>query len=249
MGDLIHKFDKIYKEAEIVLIKSKTSLARLQYDVDYHEITFLKERSVVDTQDYIGANLYITSDENPKNGDWYLATIHSMSGEEIVPQRFFVGSKPCCEIPLGRKIIATTDLLITDESITGKDISRGHAMMVREKDAYYKCLPQPSEEFINFFRKHFNVGNIIKKILLECVFKNNTTIKISYEPTVVVPNYVLKVSDDNTVSTDNFEYFKKEYTSEDMKRCYIEAVKHYKNFGIEPTGDLAQDYLNHLKNK
>ena len=245
MDDLIHNLGKTYKEVELSLITSEKREAKFQYDRDFKKITILKERSIIDTQDYIGANLYITSNERVKDGDWYLAITYSINGTEIMPQRFRVGPKPCGEIPLGRKIIATTDLLVTDEPITGKDISRGHAIMVKEKDAYYKCLPCPSENFIKFFTEN----NLMPKALAEYVIKSNTIFKVSYEQPIITPNYDLKISEDNTISLANFEDFRKEYTASEMKKCYIEAVKHYIKFGIEPTDELAQDYLEHLKLK
>lgn len=247
MEDLININDKKYKKVELSLVISDKHKSKFQYDRDYKKITILKEHSVVDTQDYIGANLYITSNERIKNGDWYLATIYSINGTEIIPQRFFVGSKPCGEIPLGKKIIATTDLLITDESITGKDISRSNAIFIKEKDAYYKCLPKPHEDYLKFFIEKFNSGNTITKILVEYNAKSTTIFKISYENPIIMSNYDLNIDGYNNINIQNYDDSKKEYTSLEMKKCYIDAVKHYVKFGIEPTDDLANDYLNHLK--
>ena len=87
------------------------------------------------------------------------------------------------------------------------------------------------------------------KALAEYVIKSNTIFKVSYEQPIITPNYDLKISEDNTISLANFEDFRKEYTASEMKKCYIEAVKHYIKFGIEPTDELAQDYLEHLKLK
>jgi hypothetical protein len=54
-------------------------------------------------------HLYITTDEEIKEGDWYLATIFGHGTEEVKPLQWSVGTKPCGEQPMGRKIIASTD--------------------------------------------------------------------------------------------------------------------------------------------
>jgi hypothetical protein len=248
-SSLVKKDNKTYRVSEVIIIRSRTNQARIQYDKDCERISYLEKRSVIDTQDYIGANLYFLSDEPVGDGDWYLGKTYSMDGEKISPTQFFVGTKPCAEIPGGKKIIATTDLLTTNEEITGKDISYGRAIYIKEKNAHYKCIPQPSKRYIDFYIEHFNAGHIIEETLIEYEFKSNTVIKVSYENPVLVPYYVLKINEDRTINNASFEDFRKEYTADDMKKCYIQAVQHYIKFGIEPTEDLASDYLIHLQNK
>lgn len=101
-------------------------------------------------------HLYITTDEEIKEGDWYLATIISHNGEEIKPLQWSVGSKPCAEQPLGVKIIATTDDLVTGKVHIG--ILAGTTDGFTE--TYVSKIPQ------DFIEEYCKAGGI-DKVLVE----------------------------------------------------------------------------------
>ena len=59
------------------LLQTETYLAKLQLDRDYGTLTIFDEPCISNGQDFVGANLYITSDENikdvrPHKGKWQL---------------------------------------------------------------------------------------------------------------------------------------------------------------------------------
>lgn len=107
------------------------------------------------TQDYlkeynIQANhLYIVSDEEIKEGDWFLSPLYLNNG--ILQYTFKATAKGNLLKNL-KKIIATTDLpLISDKFSSALPI----------------YLPQPSQSFIDKYITEYNKGNIITDIMVE----------------------------------------------------------------------------------
>jgi len=60
-------------------------------------------------KDTIPQHLYITSDDEIKDGDWYIPCNFSTNNENIIPLKWKSIGNPCNEKPFGKKIIATTD--------------------------------------------------------------------------------------------------------------------------------------------
>ena len=92
-------------------------------------------------------HLYITSNEEIKEGEWYCSPMGIVSiynGIEKLPSNW-------------RKIIATTDELYLSELFpVDNEI---HSLTSR--------LPQPSQQFIEKYIEEYNKGNIITEILVE----------------------------------------------------------------------------------
>ena len=98
------------------------------------------------SNDYIGINqhLYIISDDEIKEGDWFY-NIHS----KIVGRAEFNFGKD----ELAKKIIATTN-----------------SSLWRPSHKYASdviLLPQPSQQFINKYIEEYNKGNVITDVLVE----------------------------------------------------------------------------------
>ena len=94
-------------------------------------------------------HLYIISDDEIKEGDWFY-NIHS----KIVGQAAFNFGKD----ELAKKIIATTDDSL---EIFDKELSDIHSVKVNI------LLPEPSQQFIQKYIEEYNKGNIITDVLVE----------------------------------------------------------------------------------
>ena len=101
-------------------------------------------------------HLYITSDEEIKEGDWFY-----YEAEKTIMQctehNFYFTPELIQNYSNVYKIIATTDKYIT---IDGYDSS--------DEDSIVKCyLPQPSQQFIEKYIKEYNKGNVISDVEVE----------------------------------------------------------------------------------
>ena len=109
-------------------------------------------------------HLYIISDDEIKEGDWFY-NIHS----KIVGRAAFNFGKD----ELAKKIIATTDTsLLIDTYINQGDTVKGDLIIKRGSDYTTGLkgrinLPQPSQQFIEKYIEEYNKGNIIEDVLVE----------------------------------------------------------------------------------
>lgn len=126
----------------------------------------------------INQHLYITSDEQIKEGDWYIDESLKLDSGFINIKQLKVkwGTEPInC-----KKIIATTDKLNTHPNI---------------QDSYRtgNCLPQPSLQFIQAYIEAYNTGNPIVDVMVEYedVRDLDTFINVTeYKPKVDKNNYI-----------------------------------------------------------
>lgn len=114
-------------------------------------------------------HLYFLSDDEIKEGDWYVNfKVNEKNWDEIIPDRVCKAdlnktnefkvhpySKYC------KKIIATTDknLIWLDKSEKNPELARPNGL--------WKCLPEPSEGFIQKFVNAYNSGNPITEVDVE----------------------------------------------------------------------------------
>ncbi len=102
------------------------------------------------------AELYITSDEDIEDGDWFVTgiptvgkSIHKCLGKS---GEFIIGNDEVyCFKYVSKKIIATTDLLITVHRVNS-DSDR---------------VPTIPQSFVNYFVEKHNKGNVIEKVMVE----------------------------------------------------------------------------------
>lgn len=99
-------------------------------------------------------HLYILSDEEIKEGDWYLLVPEDQVKQakiNIAPHRDF------------KKIIATTDssLLLENEEVIAR------AAGFKSSITIWDTLPQPSQSFLEVFVREYNKGNVIKEVMVE----------------------------------------------------------------------------------
>ena len=156
----------------------------------------------------ISQHLYILSDDEIKEGDWY---IHKQSGSYRFQQ--CVGS----HLPMdAKKIIATTDVL----GVVDKDLSKSMGGEVERR------LPQPSSAFIQKYIDAYNSGKPIEKVMVE--YDVDSVIEESSGDTS--PYFLKVIMEDNTIS---IETQKDSWTREEV----VDLLKEVKHF-VESTPNI-----------
>lgn len=97
------------------------------------------------------SNLYILSDDEIKEGDWYENNGVIFRADD----KFDKGNNPN-QNKNNKKIIATTDSSLKIEFKDG-----------RMNGVQTKCLPQISQQFIKHYISEYNKGNQIKDVMVE----------------------------------------------------------------------------------
>lgn len=118
------------------------------------------ETDIPNDKDVTKQHLYITSDDEIKEGDWCIDTVDNNFIFKMTKSFIKDNSnyKDYC-----KKIIATTDSSLT---IGEEDIWKN-----RKDILYPNILPQPSQSFIKKYVEEYNKGNIITDVLVE--YHNN----------------------------------------------------------------------------
>lgn len=104
--------------------------------------------------DKLGANqhLYFLSDEEIKEGDWYISAMKSIISQHNGTEKLPDGWK---------KIIATTDKSLE----ISNNLDYNQLLPNRKDFRFY--LPHPSEQFIEKYIEEYNKGREIKEVLVE----------------------------------------------------------------------------------
>lgn len=186
------------------------------------EMSVKLQSGCVDENYWDGQYLYITSDDEIKEGDW---CINPKGYPEIFGYDFrAVYSRE--EILSCKKIIATTD-----SSLKINATSSGR---------YVKSLPQPSQSFIEKYVEGYNKGNVITDVLVE------------YEDISLLPfnddrlsiwrkSLPIKISKDNTIT---IKKVKSSYSEKELKDKLWEIRKFYQS-----NKDLPYRHVRPLFNK
>ena len=188
------------------------------------------DRPMPNILDSENQHLYFLSDEEIKEGDWYINT-----WGDGLPMLCQVNSKEeaddcnrlkhCC-----KKIIATTDksLVITKDlgEISREDI-----------------LPQPSQSFIEKFVEEYNKGNIIKEVMVEyeisnTVYANGKTVFPLTESMVV---YNPKINPkDNTIT---IRKVKDSWNRQEMIQVVYRALGNLKHLTLMKDSDKVDKWI------
>ena len=132
---------RYYQECEVVMIATEKE-TNIGQDILTGNLLYSSER----VKYLSGYNLYITSNEVIKKGDWFISAgkIHQYKGDKL----------PLIVRCDFRKIIATTDETLYLTFNNGKT------------DLKF-VLPKPSDSFISKYIEEYNKGNIISDVLVE----------------------------------------------------------------------------------
>lgn len=125
-------------------------LGQLIFDNSLKEFRINKNKSwsaSCDTNVLIPQHIYITLDEEIKEGDWYCSPtgiVSQHNGTEKLPDGW-------------KKIIATTDKSLKINLLEG----------IKHAPENWRELPQIPQSFIEYFVDQYNKGNIITDIMVE----------------------------------------------------------------------------------
>lgn len=162
----------------------------------------------------IPQHLYITSDEEIKEGDYVIIK------DKLISQ--FKYKKNTCEEIFCKKIIAPTDnlRLICKDEFGGID---------------NQFFPQPPQQFIEDYIKEYNKGNIITEVEVEYESKN-----ISDDEGFFNLEDILKLNPDNTI---NIKPTKDSWSREEVKKLLFQydtfILNYYtKNQGLPLQKDI-----------
>jgi hypothetical protein len=184
-------------------------------------------------------HLYITSDEEIKEGDW---VIQFDSNNKSYRMKYFyskiVKFEPRKYINYGKgsyifkKIIATTDTSLGIEEAINKANSSpcevGSTGWISIKQA--NLLPQPSPQFISKYIEQYNKGNIITNVLVEYEEFHglNTSLteisSFNNNPVDYGKDYRIKVDSHNQITIKPVQ--PKLYTEEEVKQIAWKAYTH-----------------------
>lgn len=183
----------MFKPTQVVLLPSQNKTNAL-----YWSGQVLYTKSPEDHSRGELNHLYFLSDDEIQSGDWFL-DLHNLDN----PKRCD-NSKLNLKKEQAKKIIATTD-----ESLKVNKFNTGVF-----KDLLYS-LPQPSQEFIDYYVDQYNKGNII------------TRVNVKYEERIVdvitgETTQLLEVNSDNTI---NISPIKDSWNIKEMEDIHVAVVK------------------------
>lgn len=171
-----------------------------------------------DPQPCVHQYLYILSDEEIKEGDWYITSDNKLLQCRKVLMKLIYTYGDYGRNPNGcRKVICTTD-----KSLVMKfDIIGGFETGL--------CLPQPPQSFIEYFVHEYNKGNVVSEVEVEYEQIHWKGTKLSYED-----KFNLKINPkDNTItinklkdmySREELEYLLHRVVNE--SHCGFDRIKH-----------------------
>lgn len=172
MNTLKEQNGKYYQEVEVVMIATKQRHSDIELD---ETLQLATHKGYVNKN---GQHLYIISNEDIKEGDWYVSymlDISDLSNILTVPDtikkanfnntnKFIIElySKYC------KKIIATTDeSLKIDNDITNQTSVIWDKRDIERVIVGSKSLPKPSDSFISKYIEEYNAGRTIANVLVE----------------------------------------------------------------------------------
>ncbi len=151
-------------------------------------------------------HLYIISDEEIKEGDWFYIP-NQMIGFEHICNKF--KDKKTLDSIYTKKIIATTNPELTffpEEDYHGR---------------IKKMLPKFPTDFIEKYVKEWNKGNVIKEVMLE--YDKFDWTENSGSGAKCMSEYQIKLNSNNTVIIHPIE--EKEYTKEIVLNIFLEGIR------------------------
>lgn len=194
-------------------------------------------------------HLYITSNDEPKEGDW----CYDKTFKTIVKINF-IKDRGDTILIAGVNTINTndnyTDLLSNFKKIistTDKSLnSRKWVGVIEGEDTYEEILlPQIHEQFIEYFITEYNKCNVITKVLVEYI-QDLTTLR-TLDNRLQYWDYKIVINSDNTINIKLIEV--KTYTSKEVEQLCRDAWQVGYNVGCydeaSPSGRTSNDWIRH----
>lgn len=171
-------------------------------------------------------HLYILSDDEIKDGDWFLDTGMDNKPLSSGPWQLKGISSEIGAPTDAKKIIATTDRSLTLETYDSSDEGSSCGKMY---------LPKPSDSFIKKYIEEYNKGNQISDILVEYAHITDFAYQDEYQ---------LKVSSDNTIT---IRKVKDSWNREEMRQLaiYFKAIggNEKDNCWLSHHDDMFKNYI------
>ena len=189
---------KYYQECEVVMLATNTKSTfkgQVVIGAGNHLFNALETN---DIGSLVAQHLYITSNEEIKEGDW----CYNSKRKSIELGKYMIGTN---EFIFCKKIIATTDTSLT---------------IIDYVDCEYP-LPQPSKQFIQKYIEEYNKGRVISEVEVEYedkflgYFPNITATGTGSEPKYKIQP---KLNPDNTI---NIKPIKDSWSREEMFDCWL----------------------------
>jgi hypothetical protein len=200
-----------FKRTKVVML-STNEKASLLLGTSKGGLLIKSNRGVSNSTHLKNQHLYLLSDDEIKEGDWFLEKGLRIS---IFPN-YLTDTNEC------KKIIATTDknLMWLDKSEKNPELARINGL--------WKCLPQPSESFIQKFIYAYNNGDPITEVMVEYNHLQSSG---------GLNEEWLKVnSSDNTIT---IRKMKDSWTREEVINLCREAI----NYGKDYNGNLSEKWI------
>jgi hypothetical protein len=143
---------KNYKRAQVVMLPTQNINRLLYLSTDVSPSLLSNWRGEAQ-------ELYITSDDEIKKGDWFINLQHNKI-YQCEPKPFFGEIWVNQNKDICKKIIATTDTSLT--------VMLPHDVLIGSR------LPQPSQQFIEKYIESYNKGKVITDVLVEYELYCNT---------------------------------------------------------------------------
>lgn len=219
-----------FKKAKVVMLptnqKAKEGMIYLKPKIGIFNKT-ASENHNNNVYDCNPQHLYIISDDEIKEGDYILNietnnifkadSIEYLESHNIIEdfdKSFYINSK------YAKKIIATTDTSLQwlDESEKNPELARTNGL--------WKCLPQPSQQFIEKYIKEYNKGNIITDVLIEYeLISNEEYFGNTVNPDDDVPYFDEKLKINPKDNTIIIKKVKDSWNREEVENLIYAAMK------------------------
>ena len=181
----------MYKKVNVAMLPTneKAKAGQLVINKEVSNELFI---AWIDAQRSLGYHLYILSDEEIKEGDWFYFT--NDNGENYYIHQCVKSSlNSILKNKSAKKIIATNDKSLTIDIIPSGFKSGVGALSHKQNIN----LPKIPQSFIEHFISEYNKGNIITEVMVEYENKQKT---INYHKDLWVDDWVLKINPDNTIN-------------------------------------------------
>lgn len=215
MSQLKEQNGRYYQECEIVMVATMNK-SNLYCNKKSNILSLRKYQDKPLNDSIINQHLYITSNEEIKENDWYYSIKYGILKARVATPNIDYEKEGC------KKIIATTD-----ESLEPRNLY-GNSGLFKTK------LPKPSNSFISKYIEEYNQGNIITDVLVE--YKLNQYKFMSTLCTTKEKEYELKVDSNNTIT---IKKVKDSYSREEL----IEILYKYNDGIIDRYSQLTNKDL------
>ncbi len=150
----------MYKKVNVVMLPTNEKATAPIFKSNNHLYIGYGEKLEYKNKDNSYQHLYITSDEEIKDGDWCIlfdsfGHLFTDSAQQYIPSKGHVLNNGLC------KVISSTDTILN--------------------------LPQPSQEFIQQYIKNYNEGNSITNVKVEYEdywIKAEYSLDVAYRPVI-----------------------------------------------------------------